>query len=101
MGLAPLARVFPRPHYIIKAHIDYLLMALLLFAFYLIALPLPDWVVGCMLLGSATNPLLFLALAMRNTSHMPATSPLAVASVASFVVTTAGFGGAAVMILLH
>lgn len=96
-----LTQIFPRPVYIIKAHIDYLLMSLFLFVFFLLHVPLPGWIVGCAIVGSLTNPLLFLVLAMYQQPDMRATSPIGAASVLSFIITTLGFGGTAVVVLLH
>ncbi len=96
-----LTRLFPRPVYIIKAHIDYLLMALLLFAFFSLRVHQPGWLVVCAIIGSITNPLMFAMLATRKTSDMPATSPMGLLSVASFIITTIGFGGFSIRILLE
>jgi len=96
-----LARLFPRPVYIIKSHIDYLLMSLFLYAFYLLGVPLPGWVIACAILGSVTNPLMFLVLATQTAPDMRSTSLLGMVSVASFIITTLGFGGVAVLVLLH
>jgi len=96
-----LTRYFPRPFYIIKAHIDYLLMALLLFVFFSLRVHQPGWLVVCALIGSITNPFMFIVLATRKTSDMPTTSPMGLFSLASFILTTIGFGGFSVRILLE
>ncbi|MBI1320357.1 MAG: hypothetical protein GC168_15625 [Candidatus Hydrogenedens sp.] len=99
LRVPPLPRVFKRPNYIIKAHIDYLLMALLLMAFHGIGVPLPAWVVVCAIAGSLANPLLFLVLAAI---EQPDYSPfrwLGITSTVGFLLTTLGFGGAAVVVL--
>lgn len=96
-----LVRMFPRPMYLIKTHIDFLLMALLMFAFYLMAAPLPGWVIVCVIVGSLTNPALFMVLAIYPNPDMKPLGPLGISTVVSFIVATAGFAGAAITILLH
>lgn len=91
---------FPRPHYLVKAHIDYLLMSLLLYVFFLLAVPLPAWTVACMVLGSIANPLLFVVMAAVPQPDTRPGAPIGIASLVSFAVTTAGFGGAAVLVAL-
>lgn len=98
---ALLTRAFPRPMYLIKTHIDFLLMALLLWAFYLLAVPLPAWVIACAIIGSLTNPMLFMVLAINPQPNMNPLGPLGMSTVVSFLVTTAGFGGAGVHLLMH
>src|SRR5690242_12953316 len=65
-----LNRIFARPFYLIKTHIDFLLMSLLMFAFYVVGVPLPGWVITCTILGSITNPALFLVLAVDANPNM-------------------------------
>ena len=96
-----LTRLFPRPMYIIKTHIDFLLMALLLFAFYLLAVPLPGWIIACTIIGSVSNPFLFIVLAVNQQPDMSPTGLLGIGTVLSFLIATAGFGGAGLVLLLH
>src|SRR5690606_11290155 len=48
---------------ILKAHIDYLLMGILLLVFAKINLSFPKWILYVTVLGAFTNPLLFLVQA--------------------------------------
>lgn len=96
-----LTRLFPRPMYLIKTHIDFLLMALLMMAFYFTGVALPGWVVACVIIGSLTNPALFMVLAVNPSPNMSALSPLGISTVVSFLIATAGFGGAAWLILMQ
>jgi hypothetical protein len=100
LRVPPLAGLFKRPTYIIKAHIDYLLMALLLMAFHAAAPPLPGWIIVCAIAGSLTNPLLFIALAIMEKPDYSAFRPFGMLSSACFLLTTLGFGGAAVTVLV-
>ena len=92
-------RCFPNPQYLLKAHLDFLMMTGLLFVFFLLfgqlRLAPPAVVVMAMSLGSVTNPTGFLALAIRPTLQQTPTAPFGVLMVLSFTATTIGYGGAA------
>lgn len=92
---------FPRPQYLVKSHIDYLLMSLLLYVFYLLDPPMPSWMIGCAVIGSALNPFFFVIFAMTPQPDLRPQAPLGMLSSASFVLTTLGFGGAAILSALH
>ena len=65
-----LAWCFPNPQYLLKAHLDFLMMTGLLFVFFLLfgrlRLTPPTAIVVAMSLGSVGNPSGFLALAVRS-----------------------------------
>jgi hypothetical protein len=92
-------RVFPNYQYLLKAHIDYLLMTGLLMIFFLLfnhfrVSPSP-LVVGAMCAGSFMNPTGFIALAVKpDLSQRPA-SPFGMVMSVSFALTTIGYAGAA------
>jgi hypothetical protein len=92
-------RVFPNYQYLLKAHIDYLMMTGLLMVFFLLfthfrVSPSP-LVVVTMSVGSLLNPLGFLALAIRPDLRQNPTSPFGVVMTGSFTSTTIGYAGAA------
>ena len=92
-------RWFPSYQYLLKAHIDYLMMTGLLFIFFLLfthfRLTPPPLIVVAMSVGSLVNPAAFLALAIKpNLPQRPASVFGATVS-CGFVVTTIGYGGAA------
>jgi hypothetical protein len=92
-------RWFPSYQYLLKAHIDYLMMTGLLFIFFLLfthfRLTPPPLIVVAMSVGSLVNPAAFLALAIKpNLPQRPASMFGATVS-CGFVVTTIGYGGAA------
>jgi len=92
-------RCFPNPDYLLKAHLDFLMMTGLLFAFFLVfdhlRLTPPMPIVVAMGVGSLGNPLGFLALAVRpGLPQQPATA-FGDLMVLSFAATTIGYGGAA------
>ena len=100
LRLAPLTRFFPRPMYIIRAHIDFLLMALLLIAFHLLGYAYPGWIIVCAIIGSITNASLFIVMAAQQQRDIKAFEPMGMLSTASFTITTLGFGGLAVSVLM-
>jgi hypothetical protein len=85
--------------YLLKAHLDFLMMTGLLFVFFLLFRQLgvtpPAFVVVAMSVGSLGNPLGFLALAFKPDMSQRPVSPFGVIIVGSFTMTTIGYGGAA------
>ena len=92
-------RCFPGPQYLLKAHIDFLMMTGLLFVFFLVfehlRLTPPAGIVVAMSLGSVGNPSGFLALAFRPELPQRPATPFGALMVLSFTTTTVGYGGAA------
>ncbi len=92
-------RCFPGAQYLLKAHLDFLMMTGLLFIFFLLfehlRLAPPAVVVAAMGLGSITNPLGFVALAIRPDLQQRPAAPFGALMALSFTVTTIGYGGAA------
>ena len=92
-------RWFPSPQYLLKAHLDFLMMTGLLFVFYLVfehlRLTPPTAIVVAMSLGSVGNPSGFLALAVRPDLPQKPATPFGALMVLSFTATTVGYGGAA------
>jgi len=94
-----MTRVLPSYAHLRKAHIDFLMMTGLLFAFFLLFAHLrltpSPWIVAAMSAGSLANPLGFLALAIRPDLSQRPTAPFGAVMASFFVVTTIGYGGAA------
>ena len=92
-------RCFPNPQYLLKAHLDFLMMTGLLFIFFLLfehlRLTPPRAIVVAMSLGSVGNPSGFLALAVRPDLPQRPATPFGALMVLSFTATTIGYGGAA------
>jgi hypothetical protein len=92
-------RWFPSYQYLLKAHIDYLMMTGLLFIFFLLfthfRLTPPPLIVVAMSVGSLVNPAAFLALAIKPDLPQRPTSVFGATVSCGFVVTTIGYGGAA------
>jgi len=92
-------RVFPNYQYLLKAHIDYLMMTGLLMTFFLLfnhfqVSPSPI-VVFTMSLGSFMNPVGFVALSIKPTLRQRRTSPFGAIMAGSFTSTTIGYAAAA------
>jgi len=94
-----LKRWIPSPQYLLKAHLDFLMMTGLLFVFYLVFEQLgvtpPAAIVVAMSAGALGNPSGFLALALKPDLPQKPATPFGALMVLSFTATTVGFGGAA------
>lgn len=94
-----LKKLFPHYQYLLKSHIDYLLMTGLLMVFYLLfahfrVSPSP-LVLVAMCIGSLLNPFGFLVLAMKPNLRQHPSTPFGAIMAASFVLTTIGYVSAA------
>ncbi|HNP36223.1 MAG TPA: hypothetical protein PKK10_10245 [Woeseiaceae bacterium] len=94
-----LKKLFPSYQYLLKSHIDYLLMTGLLMVFFLLfdhfRLSPPAVILLSMTIGSLLNPFGFLVLAIKpNLRQHPAT-PFGAIMTCSFLLTTIGYIGAA------
>ena len=94
-----LKKVFPSYQYLLKAHIDFLLMTGLLMVFFLLfahfrVSPSP-LVLVAMCIGSLGNPAGFVALAIKPDLPQRPTSLFGAIMTVSFVLTTVGYLGAA------
>ena len=103
MRIPALKKRFPSSDNIVKAHIDFLLMALLIIALYLLGRQLnvvyPDWVIWSMLIGGFTNPFTFLIVAMYTPEEFKPGAVFSIGTMASFIITTVGFSAAVIMIM--
>jgi hypothetical protein len=92
-------RCFPNPQYLLKSHLDFLMMTGLLFIFFLVfehlRITLPLAIVVAMSVGSVGNPLGFLTLALKPDLPQKPATLFGGLMVLSFTATTVGYGGAA------
>jgi hypothetical protein len=90
-------RCVPNPQYLLKAHLDFLMMTGRLFVFFLVfehlRLTPPIAIVAAISIGSMGNPSGFLALALNLPQKR--TTPFGALMVLSVTATTVGYGGAA------
>lgn len=95
-----LKKRFPSDDQLLKSHIDYILMALILFAFYAIGIELPMLIIVLSIVGATVNPGLFMVFAMKTKDDPPPGPLFKAIAFTSFVATTVGYGGAAIIIAL-
>lgn len=104
LNVKALKNRFPAHDNLVKAHIDYLLMALLLMAYYLLGNALdvefPGWAILTMLLGGAANPFMFIIVAMSEPKQFRPGPSFRVLTMLSFTATTIGFAAAAIYVVL-
>ncbi len=96
LKIAPLKRIFPATHQLIRAHIDYLLMfGLLVISYFLsthLELALPAWAIVLLCLGSLYNPFGFIVLAMKPKMANPETAAEKARILIGFLPATIGYG---------
>jgi hypothetical protein len=94
-----LARWIPGFRDLLKSHIDYLMMALFLFAFYLLfahfQIRPPVLVILPLILGSLGNPMLFLIRAINPVWKDEPAPRFRLFMTVSCLLTTVGYGGSA------
>lgn len=90
--------LFQHPEKLLSAHLDFLMMTMLLFGFYASKITLPKYVQWSMAIGSITNPGLFILAAIVG-NDLSAFIMLLV--VVSFSLTTFGYGLGAIKLLRY
>jgi len=94
-----LKKLFANYQYLLKSHIDYLLMTGLLLVFFLLfahfQVSPSAAILVAMSIGSLLNPFGFLVLAMKPNLRQHPSTPFGAIMAGSFVLTTIGYGGAA------
>lgn len=89
-------QIFKDTDALLSAHLDFLMMTMLLLGFYASKIPLPSYVVWPMALGSIGNPTLFLFGALElKFSLMP------IIVLSSILLTTIGYGLASIKVLRY
>lgn len=98
-------KVFPAAHQLVRAHIDYLLMGLLLGGLAVMAsaqgVDLPSFTRWMMVVGAFYNPVGFIVLATRPGEKGPRPGAETWATIIGFVPATIGFGHAAILVALE
>ncbi len=100
LSLGLLERIIQSDQKLVKAHIDYIMMSLILFVFFLtgVTLPFPLILLSCG--GAFANPSLFVFLSIRPDVNKKIGSTFSVISTIIFLITTAGIGGGAFYIIM-
>ena len=99
----PLQRIFVSTRYLIRAHIDFLLMSLLLIAMHYVvdefSLTIPAYIIVLAVIGAVYNPLGFVILAIKPQLSEPKTTTSKVVTLLAFLPTTIGFGYPMIQVL--
>jgi len=82
-----------------KCHMEYVIMALALFAFYLFRIDLPFFLILLACIGAFSNPSLLLVVSVKPKIDTKPTSPFSIISTISFLITTIGFGCTSLFII--
>ena len=102
--ISVLKRCFPATNQLIRAHIDYLLMAgLLVVTHYMIVFTgavLPSFIIALTCIGALYNPFGFVLLAIKPSLSQTNTTFEKVRALAGFLPATIGFGYAMIMVML-
>jgi len=97
-----LKKLFPSYQNLLKSHIDYILMSLLLFAFYLLYAHFDITPHGALVIatcmGSLINPFGFLLLAMKPDLAQNMPKPIGALVIGGFILTTTGYAGGALLV---
>lgn len=92
-----LCRIFPNDTDLLRCHIDYILMALVLLVFGALRPPIPLWLAACLIVGATTNPILFIITAMYPRHRALPPPWFKGITTLSFIIATIGFGGTALV----
>jgi len=82
-----------------KCHMEYVIMALILFAFYTLKIDLPFFLILLACIGAISNPSLLLVISIKPKIDKKVTSPFSLISTVSFLITTIGFGCSSLLII--
>lgn len=103
--IAFLKKIFPATHQLIRAHIDYLLMSLLLVAAHYLdqtlSLALPTSIIVITCIGAIYNPFGFIVLAMKPAMANPKTFGEKARVLLGFLPATIGYGYIMIAVLQH
>jgi hypothetical protein len=92
LGVGFLKRIIRDDSKLGKCHMEYVIMALVLFAFYTLKIDLPFFLIVPACIGAFTNPSLLLVISVKPDIDTNVTSPFSLISTVSFLITTIGFG---------
>jgi hypothetical protein len=90
-----IGKVIRSPRQLLRCHIDYLMMALFLFAFAALVEWPPMWLVWTAIVGAAVNPFMFFLTALVPEWDQKPPKWYEGLAIASFLATTVGFAGLA------
>lgn len=98
-----LKRMFPATHQLIRAHVDFLLMSMLLVVNYYLCtrfeLVLNNFFILCLCVGAIYNPIGFIVLAVKPAMGNPKTRLEKARVLLGFLPATIGFSATPVLLL--
>ena len=89
-----------KTEYILKAHIDFLLMGILLIVFSFLGGKVSSYLILCTCIGTITNPTMFIVMAFNPRVDKSPTSIFGLTTTVSYLLTTIGIGGICIGYLL-
>lgn len=89
-----------KTEYILKAHIDFLLMGILLIVFSFLGGKVSPYLILCTCIGTIMNPTMFVVMAFNPTVDKSPTSIFGLTTTVSYVFTTVGVAGLCITYLL-
>jgi hypothetical protein len=101
LSLGIIERIIHDDEKIVKAHIDYLMMSLILFVFFFTGINMPFAVILMSCIGAFANPSLFIFLSIKPDVNKNMGSAFSLISTITFLITTAGIGGGAFYIIME
>ena len=88
------SREVPVPHRFLQAHLDWIIMGLILIAVQVAVPAMPNWIRGTIAFGTIVNPLLFVPLAWGNAVTQKAAYK--VVAILSFLAVSVGLSSLAI-----
>lgn len=103
LNVKPLKHLFPGYRYLVRSHVDYALMAALLFVVYLVLRSLElspsKLAIFALILGTLYNPFGFLLQAIKPELTESASKPMKIGILLGFIPATYGFGSLCTLII--
>jgi len=105
MRISSLKKIFPGYKYLVRSHVDYAIMAGLLFVIYLVIvsmnLPVSKAAIVALIVGAIYNPFGFLLQALKPDITESDSFMIKIAILIGFIPATYGFGAVAMAIILR
>ncbi|MDI6742828.1 MAG: hypothetical protein QMD11_08815 [Smithella sp.] len=96
---AILKRLIRDDKHLVRAHVDYVIMGILLLMVFAMGIHLPSTVIVLACAGAIANPSLFIFLSLKPDVNKQIGSAFSLISTLTFLATTIGIGGASLLII--
>ncbi|BCS96719.1 hypothetical protein DSLASN_23510 [Desulfoluna limicola] len=104
LNIKPLKHLFPGYRYLVRSHVDFALMAALLFVVYLVLKSLElspsTLTISALITGALYNPLGFLVQAIKPELTESDSKSLKIVILLGFIPATYGFGSVCILIII-